>query len=72
MTLEDEYRRHAVDSFRLARKQPDTADKNRLLVMAEAWLDLADRIAGRIPKWRATVDHPLVEKVLGPDQPKVS
>jgi hypothetical protein len=59
-----------VDLFRLARKQTDAADQNRLLVMAEAWLDLADRIAGRIPKRRATVDHPLVEKVLGPGQPR--
>jgi hypothetical protein len=72
MTLGDEYRKHAVDLFRLARKQTDAADQNRLLVMAEAWLDLADRIAGRIPKRRATVDHPLVEKVLGPDQPRAN
>jgi hypothetical protein len=70
MSLEDEYRKHAAESFKLASKQSDSADKNRLLVMAEAWLDLADRIAERIKKWRATVDHPLVEKVLGPDEPK--
>jgi hypothetical protein len=48
----------------------DSADENRLLVIAEAWLDLADRIAERIKEWRVTVDHPLVEKVLGPDQPR--
>jgi hypothetical protein len=65
MRLEDEYRKHAADSFRLASKQSDSADKSRLLVMAEAWLDLADRITGRIRKRCATVDHPLVEKVLG-------
>jgi hypothetical protein len=70
MSLEDEYRKHAVDSFQLASGQPDSADKNRLLVMAEAWLDLADRTAGRINKLRSTVEHPLVEKVLGPDQPR--
>lgn len=37
--------------------------------MAEPWLDMADRVAKRIKKPRATVDHPLVEQVLGPDQP---
>jgi hypothetical protein len=65
MSLEDDYRKHAADSLKLASKQPDSADKNRLLVMAEAWFDLADRIAGRIRKRCATVDHPLVEKILG-------
>jgi len=35
--------------------------------MAEAWLDLADRIAGPLEKRRVTVDHPLVEQALGPD-----
>jgi hypothetical protein len=39
--------------------------------MGEAWLDLADRIAERIKKWCRTVDHPLVEKVLGPRWPRV-
>lgn len=70
MSLEDEYKKYAAESFKLASKQSDSADKNRLLVMAEAWLDLADRTAERIQKWRATVDHPLVERVFGPDQPR--
>jgi hypothetical protein len=68
MGLEQEYRQHAADSLELASRQPTNADKSRLLLMAEAWLDLADRIARRI-KRRATVDHPLVEQVLGQDQP---
>jgi hypothetical protein len=37
--------------------------------MAEAWLDLADRITCRIKMRGATVDYPLVERGLGPDQP---
>jgi hypothetical protein len=69
MSLEDQYRRHAADSLDLASRQSSSADKSRLLLMAEAWLDLADRIAKRLKKRAATVEHPLVEQVLGPDQP---
>ena len=65
MGLEQDYRKYAGHSLELARKQPNSADKRRLLVMAEAWLDLADRIAGRA-KRSVTVDHPLVEQALGP------
>lgn len=68
MGMEEEYRKHAADSLDLASRQVTAADKSRLLLMAEAWLDMADRIAKRL-KRRATVDHPLVEKALGPDQP---
>lgn len=68
MSLEEDYRKYAADSLKLATKQPNNVDKSRLLSMAEAWLNLADRIARRM-KRRATVEHPLVEKALGPDQP---
>jgi len=69
MRLADEYRRYAADLLRLAGKQSSCADKSHLLRMAEAWLDMSDRAAGRMKKLRATVDHPLVEQALGPDQP---
>ena len=67
MSLEEEYRNHAAASLEMASKQPNTADKGRLLLLAEAWRDLADRITRRLKKRRATVDHPLVEQTLGPD-----
>lgn len=67
MGMEEEYRQHAADSLDLANRQTTAADKSRLLLMAEAWLDMADRLARRL-KRRATVEHPLVEKALGPDQ----
>lgn len=67
MGLEEEYRKHAADSLEMASKHPDNAEKGRLLLMAEAWLDLANRIARRLKKRRATVDHPLVEQALGSD-----
>lgn len=63
MGLESEYKKHAANSLDLATRQANVVDKNRLLAMAEAWLDLADRIAGR-SETRATVDHPLVEQAL--------
>ena len=69
MRLEDEYRKNAADSLDLASKQDDSADKGRLLAMAEAWLNLADRLATRVTKRRVTVEHPLIERVLGPAQP---
>lgn len=67
---ETQYRKYAADALDLARRQPDSSDKSRLLVMAEAWLDLADRIVRRSSNRQVSVDHPLVEKVLGPDQPR--
>jgi esterase/lipase superfamily enzyme len=46
MSREDDYRRSAASCFDLARKAGSLADRTRLLVMAEAWLDLINR-AGR-------------------------
>jgi hypothetical protein len=69
MNLHDEYRKHAADSLKLASKQPDDAQKCHLVAMAEAWLELADRLAARPKKDPAAADHPLVEQVLGPEEP---
>ena len=41
----DEYRRSAASLLDLAQRTDSLPDKNRLLTMAEAWLDLADRAA---------------------------
>src|SRR5689334_9517530 len=41
----EEYRRSAASMLDLAQRADSVADKNRLLVMAEAWLDLAARAA---------------------------
>jgi hypothetical protein len=45
MSKEEEYRDHATTMFELARRQPVSADRNRLMALAEAWLDLAERAA---------------------------
>ena len=39
-----ELRSYAVDCARLARSATDSRDKARLLDMARAWIELADRI----------------------------
>jgi hypothetical protein len=51
---------------KVANNTRDTEDKMRLLVMAEAWLDLADR-ANRFAKShaRSIANHPLVRRVFG-------
>jgi hypothetical protein len=67
MSLQDQYRKNAADFLERASRQADNADKSRLLLMAEAWRDLADRVARPMRKQRVTVDHPLIERALGPD-----
>ena len=50
MSKEAEYRRHAAALLDLAKRASNDHDKKRLLVIAEAWLNLADklsRMAGR-------------------------
>lgn len=69
MNLEQEYRKNAADSLDLASKQSNSADKSRMLAMAEAWLNLADRIARRFKRRPAIMEHPLVERVLGREPP---
>jgi len=66
MNKEEDYRRKAADVVELAKRSATTADKGRLLRLAERWLDLADRAhrLGRRPK-APIEDHPLVRQVLG-------
>lgn len=45
MSLEFEYRRLAAACVDLAKRAAMLGDKSRLLLIAEAWLNLADRVA---------------------------
>jgi hypothetical protein len=65
MNKKDECRTFAALCLNIATKTTDTADKARLLAMAEAWLNLADR-ASRLEMHPIAriVDHPLVAKIL--------
>jgi hypothetical protein len=44
MSLEFEYRRLAATCLDLSKRAAALADKTRLLLIAEAWLELADRV----------------------------
>ncbi len=67
MSKADRYRRFAASSLELAKGTSDVADKTRLLDMAEAWLDLADRI-GRPVRQRLTREDPAVAIMFGRHQ----
>jgi hypothetical protein len=43
MAVEDDYRRYAAECLALAKTASDPNDKARLLQMAQAWRDLADK-----------------------------
>lgn len=45
MVCADDYRRYAGECLRLAQDTSNLDDKARLLQMAQAWHDLADKIA---------------------------
>ena len=67
MNREDDYRTKAAASLHRALHATSMADKIRLLGMAEAWLELADR-AHKVaePRIRDMADHPLIRSKLGP------
>ena len=65
MNKEDDYRRNAADTVRLAQHASSSEDKGRLLKLAEAWLDLADRTRKTAKRLRRpAILHPLVQKKL--------
>lgn len=69
LTKEQEYRRNAAESMRLAARMTDPGDRRLLLALADRWLQLADRRARLRRKAPVRMpEHPLVRKRLGPDQ----
>jgi hypothetical protein len=72
-SLEFEYRRLAAVCLGLAKRAASVADKTRLLLIAEAWLDLADRVGrNRRKAERASVDlteHRMVGETLPTSEP---
>jgi hypothetical protein len=65
MTKQDDYLDSAAETFDLATRTSNSADKSHLLNLAEKWLDLADR-SDRKPKRDARQfgEHPLVKRVF--------
>jgi len=66
MAKEDDYRSYAAETIDLASRANSTSDKGRLLAMAEAWLDLADR-AHRLARHHVgrLKEYPLLSSKLG-------
>lgn len=63
---EAQYRGFAASCLDLAKSSPSLPDKTRLLAMAEAWLNLADRVSQFAKRpVRKIAEHPLVRKTLG-------
>jgi len=67
MTKVEHYRRNAAETVQLAQRAATTSDKGRLLNLAEAWLDLADRKRRVTPNLRTPKYlHPLIREKLDP------
>jgi hypothetical protein len=65
MTKQSDYRANAAATMQLAQRASSTADKGRLLKLAEAWLDLADRARGIARRLHRPGNlHPLLQKKL--------
>jgi len=62
MTKEDEYRKHAAALLDLAARAANNADKARLLLISESWLNLADKLA-RLAGRRNTTER-LVQQMF--------
>jgi len=58
MSREVEYRRYAAALLDLAKRAGDAADKFRLVIMADAWVKLADKIGrSRWPRDATRHEH---------------
>ena len=62
---EGDYRQSATEAVNLAHRAASTTDKRRLLAMAEAWLDLADRAHRVTRRHVRSREHPLIRAKLG-------
>jgi hypothetical protein len=65
---EHDYRHNAAETLELANKASTSANKGRLVRLAEKWLDLADRAHRPRRSSQQLGEHPLVKKTLGDDQ----
>ena len=65
MNKENDYWRNAAETMQLAQRASSSEDKGRLVKLAEAWLDLAQRTRSTANRMRRpSVLHPLVQKKL--------
>ena len=64
MSKDDDYRDYAARTMDLAQRASSPADKGRLLMMAEAWLDLADRVPSAREVRKSRELHPVIRTPL--------
>ena len=67
MGKEADYRHNAAETVELANKASTSADKGRLLRLAQKWLDLADRANCASRPSHKFGEHPLVKTAFGDD-----
>ena len=60
----DEYRNHAASLLDLATRASNNKDKSHLLLMSEAWLNLADKVS-RWAERRKDTERPFRDIVSG-------
>ena len=63
MTSESQYKRFAVSSLNSTEGATDLSDKVGLLIMGEAWLDLAEQTAQMVDQ-EADEAHSMIEQPL--------
>ena len=63
MTSDNEYRRFAASSLNSSESATDLSDKVGLLILAEAWLDLAEQTT-QVVDHQAGEAHSLMEQPL--------
>ena len=64
MTKQDDYLDSAAETFDLATRTSNSADKSHLLNLAEKWLDLADRSHRQPKRAERPREHPLVKRAF--------
>jgi hypothetical protein len=62
----DDYRHNAMELMRLAERAQSSAEKTRLVTLAEGWIELAEKAhKDNLRPRQPTILHPLVEKKMG-------
>jgi hypothetical protein len=65
-TKGDDYRHNAMELMRLAERAQSSAEKTRLVTLAEGWIELAEKAhKDNLRPRQPTILHPLVEKKMG-------
>jgi hypothetical protein len=64
VTKEDEYRDNAAEAMQLAQRSSSTVAKARLVLLAEAWFELAQRARDAVRRLGRAKNSPAASNVL--------